>query len=39
MALADGDCRHNGIYYLLEATEWIAGAKWQQKENQHVLRQ
>ena len=27
MALADGNCRTNGIYYLIEATEWIASAK------------
>ena len=27
MALADGNCRTNGIYFLIEATEWIASAK------------
>ena len=26
MALSDGDCRTNGIYWLIEATEWIASA-------------
>ena len=32
MALADGDCRTNGIYYLVEATEWIASAKHGKEE-------
>jgi hypothetical protein len=32
MALTDGDCRTNGIYYLIEATEWIASAKHGSKE-------
>lgn len=27
MALMDGDCQSDGIYYLIEATEWIASAK------------
>ena len=27
MALMDGDCRTDGIAYLIEATEWIAEAK------------
>jgi hypothetical protein len=32
MALADGDCRTDGIYYLIEATEWIASAYGSKKE-------
>lgn len=32
MALTDGDCRTNGIYYLIEAIEWIASAKHGSKE-------
>jgi hypothetical protein len=32
MALMDGDCLTNGIYYLIEATEWIASAKHGTKE-------
>ena len=32
MALMDGDCCADGIYYLIEATEWIASAKHGEKE-------
>ena len=32
MALNDGNCRTNGIYWLIEATEWIASAKHGKEE-------
>lgn len=32
MALMDGNCRTNGINYLIEATEWIASEKHGKEE-------
>lgn len=32
MALADGNCKDNGIAYLIEATEWLASMKHGKEE-------
>jgi hypothetical protein len=36
MALMDGDCRTDGIEYLIEVTEWIASAKHGSKEKAYT---